>query len=144
MCVLFSKLDLLEQSPSHEAACLEVISNLSLGEGFTEVDLQMITKLPDKCSPSAQFHSILLEEILKLKDDPVLSLLQQPETESKKSFNFLFRAAQYHDNAKVCIYYDNIQLNTNATKTYHYDVIICFKLLETLLREHSITHITTL
>ena len=110
MCVLFYKLDILEQSPSHEAACLKAISNLSLGEGFTELDLQMITELPDLCSPSAQFHSILLKEILKLKDDPVLALIEQPEPESKKSFNFLFRAAQYHDNAKVCISYDNIKI----------------------------------
>ena len=107
---LFPKLDILEQSPSHEAACLEVISNLSLGEGFTEVDLQMITELPDSCSPSVQFHSIILKKILKLKDDPVLALLEQPETESKKSFNFLFRAAEYCDNAKVCISDDSTKI----------------------------------
>ena len=67
----------------------------------------MITELPDSRSSSAQFHSVLLKEVSKLKDDPVLALLEQPEVESKKSFNFLFRAAEYRNNAKVCICNDN-------------------------------------
>ena len=61
----------------------------------------MITELPDSRSPTAQFHSVLLKELLKLKDDPLLSLLEQPDTNSKKTFNYMFRAAEYRNSAKV-------------------------------------------
>ena len=78
----------------------------------------MITELPDSRSSSAQFHSVLLKEVSKLKDDPVLALLEQPEAESKKSFNFLFRAAEYRNNAKVCIF------NDNKNHTFHIKTIL--------------------
>lgn len=101
---MFLHVDLIETSPDHKAACLDVISNLSQCDGgLTEEDLVMITELPDSHSPSAQFHSVLLKEMMKLKDDPVLALLELPDSENKKSFNYLFRNAEYKNNAKVCV-----------------------------------------
>lgn len=88
-------------SPVHKNSCLEVISKLSCANDFTEEDLQMIAELPDYRSPSAQFHSVLLKELLKLKDDPLLALLEQPDVGNKKTFNYLFRAAEYRNSAKV-------------------------------------------
>ena len=100
LCVI----DLMETSPDHKAACVEVISNLNNSDGgLTEEDLVMITELPDSHSPSAQFHSVLLKEMMKLKDDPVLALLEMPDSENKKSFNYLFRNAEYKNSAKVCV-----------------------------------------
>ena len=78
----------------------------------------MITELPDSRSSSAKFHSVLFKEVSKLKDDPVLALLEQQEAESKKSFNFLFRAAEYRNNPKVCI------CNDNTNHTFHVKTIV--------------------
>ena len=107
----------MEQSPNYKAACHEIISNLTSGKGFTEEDLETITKLPDSCSSSGQFHSVLLEKMSKLKDDPVVALLEQP-AELKKSFNFLFCEAEYRNNAKVCI------CNNNKNHTFHIKTIL--------------------
>ena len=101
ICVYIIHIDLLAITPERKEACLDIVSNLSSGKDFSEMDIQILCELPDAHSPSAQFYSILRKEVLKLKDDPVLSLLEQPETESKKSFNFLFRAAEYKNNPKV-------------------------------------------
>ena len=78
----------------------------------------MITELPDSYSSSGHFYSVLFKEVSKLKDDPVLALLEQQEAESKKSFNFLFRAAEYRNNAKVCI------CNDNKNHTFHVKTIV--------------------
>lgn len=81
--------------------CIDVVTNLKSGEPVTDEDLLKVAELPDARSPSALFHSVLLDEALKLKDNPVLSLLDRPESTSRSSFNHLFRAAEYCNNAKV-------------------------------------------
>ena len=81
--------------------CIDVVTSLRTGEPVTDEDLLKVAELPDARSPSALFHSVLLEEALKLKDNPVLSLLDRPEPASKNTFNHLFRAAEYRNNAKV-------------------------------------------
>ena len=96
-------LDLVEISPERKNACLEIVAKLSSGESYDESDIEFLCELPDTHSDSAYFHSVLCKEVLKLKDDPVLSLLEHPETESRKSFNFLFRAAEYKNSTKVRI-----------------------------------------
>ena len=88
-------------SPERKNACLEIVTKLNSTKDFTESDIEFLCDLPNVNSPSAQFHSVLCKEVLKLKDDPVLSLLEHPMTESGKSFNFLFRAAEYKNNPKV-------------------------------------------
>lgn len=97
---LFFILDLSDISPERKQACIEIVTNLNSGNLVTDADLLMIAQLPDSHSPSAQFHSVLLEEVLKLKDNPVLSLLDRPDLD-KKTFNQLFRAAEYRNNDKV-------------------------------------------
>ena len=92
-------------SPDLLQACVDVVKNLRTGDPVTDADILMVAELPDARSPSAQFHSILLEEALKLKDNPVLSLLDRPEPENKNTFNHLFRAAEYKNNAKVSVFH---------------------------------------
>ena len=91
----------MQVSPARKNACLEIVTKLTSGDDYTESDIEFLCDLPDTQSPSAQFHSLLCREVMKLKDDPVLSLLEYPRTESGKSFNFLFRAAEYTNNTKV-------------------------------------------
>lgn len=95
--------DLVKISPERSNACLEIVSKLHSGTDYTESDIEFLCELPDTNSPSAQFHSILCSEVMKLKDDPVLSLLVHPNTESDRSFNYLFRAAEYKNNPKVIV-----------------------------------------
>lgn len=78
-----------------------MVASLRSGEPVTDEDILKVAELPDARSPSALFHSVLLEEALKLKDNPVLSLLDRPEPASKNTFNHLFRAAEYRNNVKV-------------------------------------------
>lgn len=94
-------LDLIKISPERSSACLEIVTKLNNGSNYDESDIEFLCELPDTNSPSAQFHSILCKEVMKLKDDPVLSLLVHPNTESDRSFNYLFRAAEYKNNPKV-------------------------------------------
>ena len=100
----------MEISPERKNACLEIVEKLnsSDNEAYTESDIEFLCNLPDSKSPSAQFYSVLRKEVLKLKDDPVLSLLGHPTTESGRSFNFLFRAAEYKNDTIVltsCLQY---------------------------------------
>ncbi len=93
----------MQVSPERKNACLEIVTKLQETKVYTESDIEFLCDLPDTNSPSAQFHSVLCKEVLKLKDEPVLSLLEHPMTESGKSFNFLFRAAEYKNNPKVSL-----------------------------------------
>ena len=82
---------------------MEAIAALSSGEPVKEDDLILIGELPDDSVASGQFYSVLREELLKLLEDPVLSLIELRDEDRKAGMKFstLFAAAQFKNNPKV-------------------------------------------
>ena len=82
--------------------CLDSIATISAGKAIREEDLILIGEVPDSSSPDGQFYSVMRDEILKLVDDPVLSLieLRSEDKEAGTKFSRLFAAAQYKNNPK--------------------------------------------
>ena len=100
---LLSTLELPPKSLEEYPGCMDSITTISAGKAIREEDLILIGELPDSSSPDGQFYSVMREEILKLVDDPVLSLieLRSEDKEAGMKFSRLFAAAQYKNNPKV-------------------------------------------
>ena len=100
---LLSTLELPPKSLEEYPGCMDSIATISAGKAIREEDLILIGELPDSSSPDGQFYSVMREEILKLVDDPVLSLieLRSEDKEAGMKFSRLFAAAQYKNNPKV-------------------------------------------
>lgn len=83
---------------------MEAIASLSAGEPIREDELILIGELPDEKTKSGQFYSILRDELLKLIDDPILSLIElsDDDRQARMKFSTLFAAAKYKNNPKVC------------------------------------------
>ena len=102
---LLSALELPPKSLEEYQGCLDSIATISAGKAIREEDLILIGELPDSSSPDGQFYSVMRDEILKLVDDPVLSLieLRSEDKEAGTKFSRLFAAAQYKNNPKVLL-----------------------------------------
>ena len=82
--------------------CIDALSKLSQGMSFTVKDIELIAELPDSHSPSTQFFSILRKEALKLKTNPVLSLLEHSKLDGKlEKLGSVFKKAEDCNNLKV-------------------------------------------
>lgn len=103
MCTSFlHNLDILDLAPERKQVCIDAVFKISQGRNITMEDIEVIAELPDAHSPSAKFHSVLREEALKLKNNPVLSLLEHPEVNGAlQNFKSVFRTAEYCNNLKV-------------------------------------------
>ena len=101
--VLLPFLDLPPSSLEGYQGCVEAIAALSAGEPVKEDDLILIGELPDDSVTSGQFYSVLREELLKLLEDPVLTLIELRDEDRKAGmkFSMLFAAAQFKNNPKV-------------------------------------------
>ena len=100
---LLSIPELPPKSLEEYQGCMESVATISAGKAIREEDLILIGELPDSSSPDGQFYSVMREEILKLVEDPVLSLieLRAEDKDAGMKFSRLFAAAQYKNNPRV-------------------------------------------
>ena len=81
---------------------MDAIASLNAGEPIREDHLILIGEPCD--ASGVQFYCVLRDEMLRLMEDPVLSLieLREEDREDGKRISQLFAAAKFKDNAKVC------------------------------------------
>lgn len=95
-------IDILVLAPEQKISCIDALSKLSQGKNFTIEDIEVIAELPDSSSSSSRFYSVLREEALKLKANPVVSLLEHPKLDgTQQEFNSIFKRAETCNNFKV-------------------------------------------
>ena len=85
--------------------CVAAVESMSCGGTVREDDLILTGDLEDAKSSSGHFYSIMREAMLKMKDNPVISLLEFRDDDrnrgTKVKLSKLFGAAEYKNNSKV-------------------------------------------
>ena len=95
-------IDILALGPEQKQLCIDALSKLRQGKGFAIEDIELIAELPDSDSAVPHFYSVLREEALKLKTNPVLSLLQYSKLAgTPQDFSSVFKRAENCNNLKV-------------------------------------------
>ena len=98
----FSYVDILVIAPEQKQLYIDALFKISQGKSFTIEDIELIAELPDSRSTLSHFYSVLREEALKLKTNPVLSLLEYSKLDGTlQTLTSVFKKAEKCNNLKV-------------------------------------------